>query len=154
MDIVNYFNYYLDFKNKKYNNQYHWIPIQISTDYNDIPTNNTEAILKKRTSPYYALIDSGYWNVNNKFVIGFRLRSQTNIIRPVFQHMRNFILKDVLNTIKNYIGNGIGSECGYGGGKFLISLRRNMAKSNLLGLCFGDNKKLPPDIICKIGTYI
>ena len=42
-----------------------------------------QAILKKE-SPYYALIDSGYWNVNNKFVIGFRIRSQKILFAPFF----------------------------------------------------------------------
>ena len=131
------------------NEEKYWSPIR--KIYNDIE--NPQAVVDKQ---------HGFWETvhpdSNVLVVGYTLNSKKNIFRPIYSYSRNKLMNNILNMIKDRIGNGLGSDNGYGvnigGGKFMLNLRQNMAKKVMLCFRFRNGKSIPADIICLIGDFV
>ena len=81
----------------------------------------------------------GFWTTNTMIVTGYVLKRNTRVFRPIFKSKRNRCLQGVHNTIKEHIG---------GGGRFVVRMRQNLARSAMLGL------QLPVAVICYIGGFV
>jgi len=93
----------------------------------------------------------GFWRTNEIIVVGYVLKSDTHIFRPIYHHARQKRLDNVLNMIKDRIGNGRGAVCdgvNLGGGPFVVRLRQNMARRAMLCL------PLPVSMIGYIGSFV
>jgi hypothetical protein len=153
MDFLDFRQYYLGrdlfTKNKSW-----WVPIKKNveecTECGSRCFNNWWN--KKRLHPIIQK-GLGFWETDSVFIMGYKLKDRGDIICPIYSYKRNKLLNGVLNTIKDRIGNGVGSDSGYGGGKFMVCLRQNMAKCALLGVRFSDDGDLPTDVINLIGSY-
>ena len=93
----------------------------------------------------------GFWRTDEIIVVGYVLKSDARIFRPIYHHARQKRLDSVLNMVKDRIGNGHGAVCdgvNLGGGPFVVRLRQNMARRTMLGL------SLPVSIIGYIGSFV
>lgn len=80
----------------------------------------------------------GFWTTNTMIVTGYVLKRNTHVFRPIFKINRNKCLQDVHNTIKEHIS----------GGRFVVRLRQNLARSAMLGI------QLPVAVIFYIGGFV
>lgn len=89
-----------------------------------------------------------YWTDNNTLLLGYKLKDNDQIFRPIFSIEREKLLSKVRLTIKKYVGQPEeGINC-IGNG-FIRRLRQNMSRKVLLG-----KKKLPEDVIGYICDWI
>ena len=89
-----------------------------------------------------------YWNNNNTLLLGYKLKDNDQIFRPIFSGEREEQLSKVRLAIKKYVGKPEeGINC-IGNG-FIRRLRQNISRSILLG-----KKILPEDVIIHICSWL
>ena len=89
-----------------------------------------------------------YWTNNNTLLLGYKLKNNDQIFRPIFSGKREERLSKVRLAIKKYVGQPEeGINC-IGNG-FIRGLRQNMYRCVLLG-----KKILPKDVIIHICNWI
>ena len=89
-----------------------------------------------------------YWTNNNTLLLGYKLKNNDQIFRPIFSGEREERLSKVRLAIKKYVGQPEeGINC-IGNG-FIRRLRQNMYRRVLLG-----KKILPEDVISYICDWI
>ena len=89
-----------------------------------------------------------YWNNNNTLLLGYKLKNNGQIFRPIFSGEREERLSKVRLAIKKYVGQPEeGINC-IGNG-FIRRLRQNMCKRVFLG-----KKILPKDVIIHICNWL
>ena len=89
-----------------------------------------------------------YWTNNNTLLLGYKLKNNDQIFRPIFSIEREERLSKVRLAIKKYVGQQEGGINCIGNG-FIRRLRQNMFRNVLLG-----KKILPKDVIIYICDWV
>ena len=80
----------------------------------------------------------GFWQTDERIVVGYVLKHRPQVFRPIFQHRRHRRMQKVHASLVKCLDQGV----------FIARLRQNMARHALLGLA------VPVTLIMHIGSFV